>query len=152
MKKGIFLYLLLVLILSCDENRINCSTVLCAGPPVFQFEIIGNNENVLENGTYPIEDISITGTDEGSLLLEIRILQFGSGEVTSLIVDNPSWSPQLYELTLLLGTDFSIPLEINMDLSEAESCCGGIPEVRSIAIDGELQSLNDGTFFTITLD
>lgn len=152
MKKQLILVFTLLLILSCDENRIDCSTVLCAGPPVFLFEMISNDENVLENGAYILETISVTGTDEASLVLEIITVQTGSREITSLQLNNVSWEPQLYELTLNLGADFSIPLAIDIGLSEAESCCGGIPRVTAVSIDGEPQSLLGGPFFTVILN
>ncbi|WP_445384155.1 hypothetical protein ACT6NV_09045 [Robiginitalea sp. IMCC44478] len=152
MKKQLILVFTLLLILSCDENRIDCSTVLCAGPPVFLFELISNDENVLENRTYTLETISVTGTDEASLILEIQPVQTGSGEITSLQLNNPTWEPQVYELTLKLGADFSIPLVIDMGLTEAESCCGGIPVVNAVSIDGEPQSLIGGPFFTVVLN
>ncbi|WP_445381310.1 hypothetical protein [Robiginitalea sp. IMCC43444] len=152
MKKQLILIFTLLIILSCDENRIDCSTVLCAGPPVFFFELNSNGENVLENDTYTLDNISVTGTDEASLVLEIRPIQTVSGEVASLVLNNPSWEPRAYELVLNLGADFSVPLSIDMGLTEVESCCGGIPVVNAISIDGELQSLNGGTFFTVVLN
>jgi hypothetical protein len=152
MKKHLFALLCLLIVLSCENKGIDCSTVLCVGPPVFHFELISNDENVLENGTYTLETISVTGTDEASLILEILPVQTGSREITILQLNNRSWEPQVYELTLNLGADFSIPFAIDIGLSEAESCCGGIPQVNAVSIDGEPQSLFGGPFFTVVLD
>jgi len=124
---------------------------LCS-PPFFLFEILNDGENVIENGTYTIEAISINGTDEDSFTLDIRTWQTGSSEITGVFMNNESWAPQTYEMMLNLGTEFSIPIDIRIGLTEAESCCGGIAVVDEITIDGEPQSLNNGTLFTITLD
>jgi hypothetical protein len=152
MKTYISLLLTFGLLLSCNDDAIDCSTVLCAGPPVFFFKILNNGEDVIENGSYSIESISISGTDEDSFILEIRTWQTSSEEITGVFINNESWMPQTYEMTLSLGTDFSIPIDIEIGLTEAESCCGGIAVVDGIVIDGEPQSLNDGTLFTIAVN
>ncbi|ASV30972.1 hypothetical protein [Maribacter cobaltidurans] len=152
MKKYFLLLLATGLSLSCEENKIDCSLVLCEGPPVFLFEVLENGENVIENDTYPIETISIVGTDSNTFILEIQTWQTGDGEKTGVVVDNQNWEPKLYDIDLNLASDVSIPIQINMGLGEAEGCCGGIPRVSAVFINGEIQSPNNRTFFTVEID
>lgn len=151
MKKYFILLVAFGLSLGCEENKIDCSTITCLGAPTFLFEILSDGENVIENGTYPIETISIVGTDSSTFILKIQTWHTGDGEKTGVVVDNQNWEPKLYDINLNLASDFSIPIEIDMGLSEAESCCGGIPRINGIVIDGERQSLNNGIYFTINL-
>ena len=152
MKKYFVLLVAFGLSLGCEENKIDCSLVLCEGPPVFLFEVLENGENVIENDTYPIETISIVGTDSSTFILEIQTWQTSDGEKTGVVVDNQSWEPKLYDINLNLASDVSIPIQINMGLSEAEGCCGGIPRVSAVFINGEIQSPNNRTFFTLEID
>ncbi|MDC6388803.1 hypothetical protein PP182_08925 [Maribacter sp. PR1] len=152
MKKYFVLLFALGLSLGCEENKIDCSLVLCEGPPVFLFEVMNNDKNVIENGTYSIDDITIDGTNANIFILVIQTWETASGEKTGVVLDNNSWEPKVYKINLNLASDFKIPIEIDMGLSEAESCCGGIPRVNGIVIDGERQPLNNGIFFTIDIE
>ena len=152
MKKYFVLLVAFGLSLGCEENKIDCSLVLCEGPPVFLFEVLDNGENVIENDTYPIETISIVGTDSNTFILEIQTWQTGDGEKTGVVVDNKNLEPKLYDKNLNLASDVSIPIQINMGLGEAEGCCGGIPRINGMVIDGERQLLNNGIYFTINLE
>ncbi len=152
MKKYFLLLLATGLSLSCEENKIDCSAVTCLGAPTFLFEILSDGENVIENDAYPIETISIVGTDSSTFILEIQTWQTGDGEKTGVVVDNQNWEPKLYDINLNLASDVSIPIQINMGLSEAEGCCGGIPRVSAVFINGEIQSPNNRTFFTVEID
>jgi hypothetical protein len=154
MKKHISLLLVFGLLLSCNDDDLDCSTVSCVGPPVFLFEILNNGENVIENEAYPIEAISINGTDDDSFTLDIRTWQTGSSELTGVFMNNEAWEPQVYEISLDLGSDFSIPMVIAVGLTESGGCCGGIPKVDELRIQGEPQGVGNGGdgAFTIILD
>lgn len=120
-------------------------------PTSLFFEVLDNGENVIEDGTYFIDDITIDGTDANTFILVIQTWETGSGDKTGIVLDNNSWEPKVYDINLNLASNFTIPIEIDIGLSEAESCCGGIPRVNGIAIEGEMQSLRNGTYFTINL-
>ncbi len=152
MKNSFSFLLLFALLLSCNDDELDCSAVLCVGPPVLLIEILEDGENVIENDTYSIEDISISGTDQETFILEIRTWT-SLEEITGLFVNNQEWLPQVYELTLNLGTDFSIPMTIDIERSASGGCCGGIPRIDEITVNGESQDIgNGGSSFTINLD
>ncbi len=151
MKKHILLFLILTISLNCDDTKIDCSTVLCIGPPVLLFEVLNSGENVIENETYTLENITIEGTDADTFVLMKQSFETGLGIKTGVSIENENWIPKAYDITLKLGSDFALPVEIGIELSEAESCCGGIPIVKSVVINGEIQSLNNGNIFTIEL-
>jgi hypothetical protein len=152
MKKYLLLLLCLGFVTSCAESTVDCSLVLCTGPPIFLLEILSDGENVIENGTYTLETISVDGTDSNNLIIDIRTWQTGSGEKTGILIDNQNWEPKVYDLNLNLASDSTIPIQLDIDLSEAESCCGGIPRVSAVLINGEIQSANNSTIFTIEIN
>lgn len=152
MKKYLLLLLCFGFATSCEESTVDCSAVTCLGTPIFLFEILSDGENVIENGTYTLETISVDGTDSNSFILDIETWQTGSGEKTGILIENKNWEPKVYDLNLNLASDSTIPIQLDIDLSEAEGCCGGIPRVSAVFINGEIQSPNNRTFFTIEIN
>ncbi len=150
MKMPIALLCLFVLLFSCDLDGTECNVNLCAGPPTIIFEVISNGENVIENGTYDIEDILIEGDDSDRFDLSIGAFQTSGGEITTLELDNSNWSARSYDITLNFGSDFSAQIELVTATPEDE-CCEGIPFLREISIDGNTISLGSEPF-RITLN
>ncbi len=150
--KGIVYALLgLFLLFSCDSTSTDCSAVSCLGPPVFNFEVLLNNENALENGTFTQEDISLTGTDANQFLLDLSSIRTNSGDITTLRLDNANWEPKTYTLQLVFGSEFSVDLQIALRLSQGD-CCGGIPVLEQTTIDNSAQSGNSDGLYSIVLN
>ena len=147
-KKQIFPLLLLSLVLSCDEDTIDCSTVLCAGPPNLVFELLLNGENVLDANLFSEEDIAIGGTFPDSFELNVNETNFKNSRTRLLFIDRIAWEVSTYDFNLNIGSEYSHNLRVEIQLSTG-SCCGGIPRISSYQVDGisqenpnQVQTLN----------
>ncbi len=121
--------------IACNDTEVDCSAVLCAGTPALAFQVLADNENVFLNNTYTIEDVSITGENSTEVTLSLG----NSTEPESiLILQNPSWVAGNYEYNLVFGNNDPITLLIDIVNSESD-CCGNIPRLRQLTIDGDIQ-------------
>lgn len=132
----------------CPEDDYDCATVLCAGPPAIIIEVLANEENVFENETYSIEDISIEGTNANDFNLSLFENQDAK---ILLVIENSDWPIGSNEVNLNFSDDSSIPVQMDIALSASDECCGGIPRLESLVINGIVQN-NVSSIYTITLD
>ncbi len=148
MQKKVCILLFLSLFLSCDENDIDCSTVLCAGPPNLVFELLLNGENVFDENLFTAEDISISGTFPDSFELGVNETNFKNSRTQLLFIESIAWQVNTYDFNLNIGSEYSHNLRVEIQLS-TDSCCGGIPRITSYQVDGisqenpnQVQTLN----------
>lgn len=129
----------------CPED--DCEAVLCEGPPDLSFEVLAENENVFINGTYSLEDISITGDGSDEVMISLA----NSAVPNSvLVLINPNWTPESYQYELNFSDDAVVTLNVEIINSPSGGCCGGIPRLEALQINGIAQSTNGG--YTIILD
>ena len=150
MKKPIYLVLIISLLFSCDEETVDCSTVLCAGPPNLVFELLLNGENVFDKAVFTSEDISISGSFPEGFEINVRETNFKNTRTRLLYIERIAWEVDTYDFNLDIGDEYSYPLSVAIQLSSG-SCCGGIPQIRSYLVDGESQE-NPNLVQTLNLE
>lgn len=134
MKKLLPLVFALVTLLSCDnDEKVDCSTVLCAGPSVLALEILQNGENIFDNGV-SAEDISFLGNFPEGYELQIEVSNYNGG-TKLLFVQQIDWEVGTYNFRLAVDSVESPPLSLTIALSTGD-CCGGIPQVSQFEVDG----------------
>ncbi|NKI31774.1 hypothetical protein [Croceivirga thetidis] len=153
--KSLFLGLCLLLCLAGCKNENEEDFILeCACDPFssVSFQVTSDDFNVFENGTYTLEDVTITGSDieDFELTLQDIEIQYGSTTETILTLKSTDWQPQDYALQLNIGNEYSADLDLNIVLSTGE-CCAGLPTPESISIDGIIQE-NPYQVIRITLE
>ncbi|NKI31775.1 hypothetical protein [Croceivirga thetidis] len=139
MKKTYFLLLPLFFAFGCLGE--DCDGVSCLGQPIIAIELIQNNTNVLEEAIFILDEIALEGENTETFELTIAAIEFldDANQVstkTVLFISNSDWEPIQYDLNLELASDFSVPITTDIGLSQGD-CCGGIPLLESLAIDGE---------------
>ncbi len=151
LKKSFALILVLLLYLSCETEDVDCSTAVCAGPPVIGFEILLDGENVFLNETFTIEDVRLIGATTNDF--EVFLSSFDSEEENStLFLGLRSFRANDFEFAIGFGNDFTVDLLIETELSSSGGCCGGTPFLTAIQIDGEDQELADNFAFSFTVN
>ncbi|WP_422860957.1 hypothetical protein ACOKFD_09285 [Flagellimonas sp. S174] len=149
-RKVSFLFLILLLFSqSCLEDEVDCAAVLCAGPPSIGLEILLDGENIFLNHTYTLDDVSLTGVTTS----EVRTTLFfePATQKTVLVLSLVSVNLDSFEFAVNLSDDFSINIDMDTSLTPAGGCCGGIPILETLQIDGVEQDLATFTY-TINLN
>ena len=140
-----------VLAFSCDEDAIDCSTVLCEGPPTLVFEVLQNGTNVFEAEVLDASDVSITGNAPGNISFQVAEGFFTGGDTQLLSLQTSAWEATSYAFEVAFGTLGSVNLEVDIELSSTDGCCGGIPFVAAMRLDGAALP-NPNTVLTVNLD
>ncbi|TAI48106.1 hypothetical protein [Flagellimonas allohymeniacidonis] len=137
----------------CDEQT-DCAAVLCAGPPVIGLEVLSDGQNIFESDIYDLQDVTLESTEASDFLVSLATYQNMDGEeVTVLVLDNAQWNSQAYDITLNFSLEATANLEIQIGSSPIGGCCGGIPTLENLLIDGNPTQRNEGTgFFTLNLN
>ena len=136
MKKLLPLVFVLVNLLSCDDDeKVDCSTVLCAGPSVLTLEILQNGENIFENGV-SAEDISFLGNFPEVYELQIEESNYNGG-TKLLFVQQIDWEVTIYDFRIIVNSAQSPELSTNIGLSEGD-CCGGIARISAFEVNGAI--------------
>ena len=141
---------LFILCLACnDDDRTDCSLVLCAGNDPVRLELLINGENALADRTYTLDNISVSGDIDEEFT--IRVLTGLRGATEALLeVSDPDWTPGTYSLNLQLGTDRTIPLTAEFRASTGP-CCGGFRILEMLSSPG-IEVLDKDGFFTLVLE
>lgn len=151
MKKSLLTLLFVSLSFSCqDDESVDCSTVLCVGPPSLLFEVLLNGENVFEEGIYTVDDVSLTGNTPAGMELRVGETNFGNRTVQLLYLENIDWEVTSYDFILQIATHDSTELMVEIQLSSGQ-CCGGIPQIINYQIDGTIQ-VNPNSVATLNLN
>lgn len=146
--KNIVASLIFLCATCCPED--DCAAVLCEGPPSLAFNIELENTNVFLSETYTLEELTITGDNADDFTLTLET--FNTEEPQSvLVLQNFNWTIGTSENSLVLEENIVIPLDIQISISESDGCCGGIPRLESLLINGVAQEGNNG-IYTISLD
>lgn len=152
-KKPFLLFLIALCSFSCNEDDIDCSTVDCAGPPFVGIEILLDGQNVFLNETYALEDVTLSGISNNDI--DTFLSSFDSVDENSILFLNiRSFRAEDLQFTINLGNDFMISMVIATELSPSGGCCGGIPFLTNVQINGVQQDLSNpnGASFTINLN
>ncbi|MGW9684027.1 hypothetical protein [Flagellimonas sp. 2504JD1-5] len=123
------------IILSCNETDVDCSTVLCAGPPSLVFEVLANGENVFGEGIYTTQDISLSGTYPSQTEWTTNEVNLGAENIHVLAISSFDWQEIIYEFTLNIGNEYTTDITVAIENSSSDGCCGGIPRIKSLKID-----------------
>lgn len=144
------LFFICLHLFSCnvDGDNDECATVLCVAPAVLGFEVLQDMENVFVNGTFSQVDVSFNGTISGNLRATLGSLSSGEPE-SILFVSNSNWMEGSSSFEINFPDNESIAVQVEIENSEG-TCCGGIPLLASVVVNGATQDLN-GTAFTVTL-
>ncbi|MBD0777331.1 hypothetical protein HPE56_05970 [Maribacter sp. ANRC-HE7] len=145
---AIFIFLLL----SCEDDKNDCSAVLCLGSPSIGMEIIADGSNVFSDGNYSLEDITMEG--ETALETNLHLVSdLDSAQNPILFLQNPEWAEGNYSYTLLIGNDTRFELKATFIELEAvnSSCCGNVAFLQNLEIDGTPAQMGNGIFI-ISLD
>ncbi|WP_343487914.1 hypothetical protein [Allomuricauda sp. d1] len=148
-KKLLFLIFSIFLFNGCIgevSDDFDCSAVSCIGPPVFIIEVIQNDENVIENDIYSLENITISGDSSDDF--DISIYDPNSDSIPRLLIQNNQWKVGVIEFNLNFSADFTFQFNTEIGLSTGQ-CCGGIPRLESLQIDGQTREPIDGIYTLI---
>ncbi|MBU2945417.1 hypothetical protein [Zobellia uliginosa] len=118
MKKLILSLVLLVSIASCDD----CGDIACVtSPPVFYLELIDkvSGENLLTNGTYSENDISITNLEEQGKEVEFV---FEEEDGVNLIYLYPGSEPGSVAYNLTIGSESIFNLFATLEIRKSDCC------------------------------
>ncbi|MDT0606815.1 hypothetical protein [Croceitalea rosinachiae] len=151
MKRLIFLFVLLSILFSCndDENNLDCSLVDCAGFPSLNFELLVNGENAFTADLLNIDEISLTGIFPDHSELTTFEVNLANGETEILFLNSFAWEEGTYDFNLNIGSEYTSKIVVEVEETPKGGCCGGIPFFTSLQIDGEvIQNPNS----VITLD
>lgn len=149
-KKLLSLVLSLSLLLSClNTDQDECAAVSCLGFVVLGFEVIQNDENVFDIGTYSLDDVTI---DDTNAQTSIELLS-SIGDTPALLIQDIDWSSAgNYNYTVSLGDNDFFTLSTTFELSQASECCGSVPILTAIEINGESINLTGFSgIFTVNL-
>lgn len=148
-KKILISSILLCASLCCpEENDYDCSVVSCPSSATVAIEVLASNENVFENETYTLEDITIEGNNSSDLQLN---LFENEDSKTLLLLQNSNWQlgSNIYSLNFPDGA--LITLQIDIFSSGDVGCCGNTPLLDDLQINDQSQSIS-ATFYTVSLD
>ncbi len=124
--------------LGSDED--SCATVLCAGPAQLAFEVQQGMENVFTNGSFSLQDLVLSG--EIAADLEVQLATFNTASPNSiLVVSNTNWMEGSSSFEFNFPGNEPVLIQVTIQNSEGE-CCGGIPLLQSLQIDGTVRELN----------
>ncbi|WP_431129066.1 hypothetical protein [Flagellimonas flava] len=119
---------------SDDEN---CSD-LCPRLGVLAFDVLLDGNNVFDNGTYSINDVTVD--DENT--------QFSLESISSpiMLVQDPDWSEGSFNYFIRLSDEHSFTVNATFEFSQATECCSPIPVLTAIRINDINQEvpLTDG--------
>ncbi|WP_350290061.1 hypothetical protein [uncultured Croceitalea sp.] len=148
-KKILIGSILLCASLCCpEENDYDCAVVSCPSSVTVAIEVLANNENVFENETYTLEDITIEGDNSSDLQLS---LFENEDSITLLLLENSNWQLGSNTYTLNFPDSALIVLQIDIFSSGDVGCCGDTPLLDGLQINGQSQSIS-ANFYTISLD
>lgn len=152
MPRIILLTLLCFAFTSCsEENKIDCSLVLCAANESINLELIADGENVISNGTYTLQNIEVSGNSSEEL--EIRVFPNTQGSTTGLLeISSFDWQAGTYFYTISLGTDYEFDLEVSFSTTN-DSCCGDRLVITGLSSDDVFTDAEThSSFYTIVLN
>ncbi|HEA20093.1 hypothetical protein LCGC14_0559670 [marine sediment metagenome] len=134
----VYFFLLLLLFLnSCknDDNReLDCSTALCqANFAALYVEFIDreNDENVLDNGTYTINDIDLEGSESVNFEIDNTL------DKQYLVITDSIWEIGSYEYSLTIGNTNEFKFVLNLERSGGEGCCSNILIAKTLEVNGD---------------
>ncbi len=133
---------------ACSETDVDCSLVLCAPDQILSLELIADGTDVLAEGIYRLEDISLTGDHDALPEFAIRQSEFGGPEAL-LEIRSADWSKGSYTYTLELGNDWLVELEVDFT-SSTDPCCGQSLIIRALTSGTAMVEEKSG-YFTIVL-
>lgn len=121
---------------NCDSTSVDCSTVLCVGPLSIRLEVLSNNDNVFADGTYTLEDVTITGPDSDDL--EVTVQTGLQGSTSALLTfRNVNWTKGSFDYTIDLGNTESFEISGDfVEMGSASDCCGIRLEVENPSAQG----------------
>ena len=125
--KQFLLFIPTLLFLSCiNSGEDNCSD-LCPRLGVLAFDVLLDGNNVFDNGTYTINDVTID--DENT--------QFSLESISSplLLIQDRDWSEGDYDYFIRFGDEHSFTVNATFELSPASECCGPLPILTAIRIN-----------------
>ena len=137
LKKTIPYIVIIALLFSCSDDEVDCSAVDCIGFPSLAFEILENGENVFEQDLFSIEDVSLSGTVPDPSELVIQEGFFGPESTQLLIMTSFAWEETTYDFTINIGNSYTANLIVVIEDSPSGGCCGGIPLIQSLELNGE---------------
>ncbi len=144
--------LLLCIGLGCNEDRVDCATVSCLGAPSIGLKIISDKADILSEGNYSLEDLSIEGDTAGNTGLSLEPDPYSSlGRI--LFIQDPDWAEGRYSYRLLIGNGIRLQLKATfIELKAVDSsCCGDVPFLQNLEIDGTSPPMTNGIFI-ISID
>ncbi len=152
LKKILIGILFLSFVFSCEDDKIDCSAVLCLSSPSIGFDILTDGTNVFSNGNYTLNSVTIAGETamETNISLESDL---DSTQNPILFMQNPKWTDGEYTYTVHLGNDELFQMKATFIESEAKnsSCCGNVATVQSLEINGSPIEKTNG-FYIISLE
>ncbi|MEO0573339.1 MAG: hypothetical protein AAF039_16665 [Bacteroidota bacterium] len=138
-KNVISILILLVTLISCDkEEELDCSAVDCIGFPSLAFEILENGTNVFEQNIFSEEDLSFSGNTPNPAELSIQEGFLGLESTQLLIMTSFAWEETTYDFNINIGDAHVANLIVEIEDSPSGGCCGGIPLIKSLILDGEI--------------
>ena len=138
--------LAMVLLFSCDINTDvdDCSLVLCAGDvSSLNFEVIDaeTDENVFVNGTFNIDDVTIT--DLGGKPIPFSLAQAFAGQQSILALSDPEWSIGSFDYNIMIGENVNFEVTASLERDTLEGCCSNRLFVKSVEISGTSHELQE---------
>ena len=151
-KRILIAFVILAFLLSCKNESVDCSLVLCAAGDAIRLELIENGENVISNGTYTGSNITVSG--EVMENLQIRVLPNTQGATSGLLeLNNFDWQPGQYTYTIQLDNNWIFDVEASFTRSGNDPCCGDRLTLTTLSAgDFAVERGTYSSFFTIILE
>ena len=152
MKKFGLITLILIYSCACSSNKtVDCSLVLCATGDYINLELIVDGENVISNGMYTEEDITVTGDVQENI--QVQVFSNTIGTTSGLLeISNPDWGPEQYSYIVQLGNDWEFTFEVGFTVTNYP-CCGDNLEIISLTSNEvTIEHKRYSSFYTVILN
>lgn len=148
MYKTITILFLSFFLIQCDSNsdelsKEDCSAVQCADSSLKVLILSSTtNENLIENGTYTLNDISVLDEDNKPVAFSVNI----STSEPAVYIQLNSIVTEIRNYTMILKTQTTANFELAIEKTgEGNTCCGIENQINSISVSGvtsEIDSAN----------
>ncbi|WP_281228305.1 hypothetical protein [Flavobacterium aquiphilum] len=124
MKKfSLLLVLFFIIFQSCRNEGDDCDNILCFTPPhSFQFEIIDKTtgENLLTNGTYKPENISIKNVLNNNEQVSFNVITENNRNV--IVINSIGWKTEKVNLQVKANDNLIFSLYVDAERKNEECC------------------------------
>ena len=147
--KQFFIFLILVVCICCNDDDLDCSTVLCAQSSIsVQLVAADTNENVFDNGTFNTADVQVIDSISG-ISAEFEFQTFIGRTQLNILLINGS-----HQLRILIPDELDLELSFDAAFENANVCCPNLDFTNFTTTGTSIEMVEGDDFgldFNITL-